>query len=78
VNDPGVAALRARFGSDKPVNLLGPADFVAGATGLKYLAVDSEGQKVDPERTALTGLTSNYQLWAFDPNPRIMRVPRAR
>jgi hypothetical protein len=77
-SDPGIAAMRSRFGSAKPVQLLGPAQVSAGASGLKYLAVDSAGQKIDPEHTALSGLTSDYQLWAFDPNPRTMRVPRAR
>jgi hypothetical protein len=78
-NDPGIAAMRARFGSAQPMHLLGPTQIVANkSSGLKYLAVDSDGRKVDLENTALSGLTSNYQLWAFDPNPRTMHVPRAR
>lgn len=78
-NDPGIAAMRARFGSPQPVQLLGPTQVLANKnSGLKYLAIDSAGRKIDLENTALTGLTSNYQLWAFDPNPRTMHVPRAR
>jgi hypothetical protein len=70
--------MRARYGSDKPVQVLGPTQMTAKASGLKFLAVDSSGRKINPETTALDGLTSNYQLWAFDPNPRTMRVPRSR
>jgi hypothetical protein len=77
-NDPGIAALRARFGSQKPITLVGPAEILASpGSGLKYLAVDSAGHKIDPASTDPT-LSSNYQVWAFDPNPRTMRVPRAR
>jgi len=77
-NDPGLAAMRARFGSDKPIQLLVPADVVAApSSGLKYLAVDGAGHKIDPNATDPTR-ASNYQIWAFDPNPRPMRVPRVR
>jgi hypothetical protein len=78
-SDPGIAAMRARFGSPQPVQLLGPTQILANkSSGLKYLAVDDAGRKIDLENTPLSGLTSNYQLWAFDPNPRTMHVPRAR
>ena len=81
-NDPAIARLRQRFAADEQIDALLPVY----ANGVKTLAIDGRGNKV-PERwnvengmaTKVTPtLPEGFRIWAFDPNPRLMAVPRHR
>lgn len=72
--DPRVAALQRRFGADT----YRPSANPGGDAGVKILAVDANGNKVPYDPTKGFDNRGSYQLWAFVPNPYIMRVPRHR
>ncbi|REJ72890.1 MAG: hypothetical protein DWQ34_15615 [Planctomycetota bacterium] len=79
-NDPEIARYRQRFAADEEIDALLPVF----ATSVKTLAIDGRGNKV-PQRTDVANgaavtptLPDGFRIWAFDPNPRLMAVPRQR
>ena len=83
-NDPSIAAMKARFGAKRQVNSLVPKF----NNSVQVLAVDAEGRKIPFDQQLgvsgglVTGsndsLPSGFRIWAYDPNPQIMAVPRRR
>ncbi len=72
-NDPAIARYRQRFAADERVNVLVPK-FV---NGVKMLAIDGSGNKIpDISNIGQTTLPEGFRIWAFDPNPRLMAVPK--
>lgn len=77
-SDPGVAALKARFGNTPTTATPQAGGIKTTHGGLKYLAVDASGQRVDTENPPPGGFASDCRIWAFDPNPHAIRVPGVR
>lgn len=76
--DPRIAALQERFGSVSDTHELMLSRNYHGATDVKILAVDGDGHKVPYNPREGFQNSGSYQIWAFVPNPYVMRVPRAR
>ena len=76
--DPRIANYEQRFGAvSETGNLLLSRDY-RGATDVKIRAVDENGHKIPYNVEEGFTNAGNYQIWAFVPNPYVMRVPRAR
>ncbi|MFG0333148.1 MAG: hypothetical protein ACF8TS_07290, partial [Maioricimonas sp. JB049] len=45
---------------------------------VQFLAIDGNGRKLDPEKVNPAQLDGRVKLWAFDPNPQLMRIPQWR
>lgn len=79
-NDPAVRALQARFGAKRKVNAL----MTKFNNSVQVLAIDANGRKIpfDNElgglKTGSSTLPDGFRIWAYDPNPQIMPVPRRR
>jgi hypothetical protein len=81
-NDPALAAMKARFGAKQQVNALVPKF----NNSVQVLAVDAEGRKIpfDQKLGANGGLVTGdslpagFRIWAYDPNPQILAVPKRR
>lgn len=76
--DPRITGLTQRFGSVSDTeDVLLATDF-EGATDVKILAVDEDGHKIPYDPNTGFIRPGSYRIWAFVPNPYVMRVPRAR
>lgn len=82
-NDPAIAAMKARFSAKRQVNSLVPKF----NNSVQVLAVDAQGRKIpfDQQLGAAGGLVtgsnelpSGFRIWAYDPYPQLMAVPRRR
>lgn len=83
-NDPAISAMTARFGAKRQVNSLVPKL----NNSVQVLAVDAEGRKIPFNQDLgvngglATGsneaLPNGFRIWAYDPNPQIMAVPKRR
>ncbi|MBL8848853.1 MAG: hypothetical protein JNG89_04185, partial [Planctomycetaceae bacterium] len=78
-NDSSVGAMKARFAARQQVNALVPRF----NNSVQVLAIDAEGRKIpfDPEiglNTGSAGLPPGFRIWAYDPSPQLMAVPRKR
>lgn len=78
-SDPGIKALKARFGAKQQVNALVPKF----NNSVQVLAIDAQGRKIpfDPEiglNTGSASLPPGFRIWAYDPTPQLMAVPRKR
>jgi hypothetical protein len=76
--DPRIAAMQQRFGSISDTDELLLSRNFRGATDVKILAVDEDGHKVPYVEGKGFENAGSYQIWAFVPNPYVMRVPRSR
>jgi hypothetical protein len=74
-NDPAIAAFTRRFGANQPTTALVPKF----SNAVQYLAIDGNGQKIpDIQNINSTVLPNGFRMWAFDPTPHVLAVPRAR
>lgn len=73
-NDPRIRTLYEKFAA-KP-ELVGQQQ--APSMKVQFLAIDGRGRKLDPEKVNPAQLDSRVKLWAFDPNPQLMRIPKWR
>ncbi|MFO1092125.1 MAG: hypothetical protein U0992_02275 [Planctomycetaceae bacterium] len=82
-NDPTIKPLRARYGARQSVNAL----VTQFNNSVQVLAIDAQGRKIPFDSqlgdegglaTGSTTLPAGFRIWAFDPNPQLMAVPRTR
>lgn len=74
-SDPAIAALKVRFGARQQINALVPKY----NNTVQVLAIDGRGRKIpDISNLGTTALPAGFRIWAFDPNPRLMAVPRRK
>lgn len=79
-NDPAIEGLKARFGAKRKLNSL----VTSFNNSVQVLAVDANGRKIPFDNslgglaTGSTSLPEGFRIWAYDPNPQIMAVPRRR
>jgi hypothetical protein len=83
-NDPAIAAMKARFGAKRQVNSLVPKY----NNTVQVLAIVAQGRKIPfDQKLGVTGglvtgtndaLPAGFRIWAYDPNPQIMAVPKRR
>jgi hypothetical protein len=74
-NDPAIAAFSRRFGANQQTTALVPKF----STAVQYLAIDGNGQRIpNIQDINSTVLPNGFRMWAFDPSPHLMTVPRAR
>ncbi len=80
VNDSSIGAMKARFGAKQQVNALVPRY----NNSVQVLAIDAQGRKI-PFDQSLGGLSTGsgalpegFRIWAYDPSPQVMAVPKKR
>lgn len=74
-NDPAIAAFLQRFGANQQLDPLLPKF----SNNVQYLAIDGNGRKIaDMTNLGATALPTGFRMWAFDPTPSLMAVPRTR
>lgn len=74
-NDPAIAAFLQRFGANQQMDPLLPKF----SNNVQYLAIDGNGRKIpDMTKLGVTALPNGFRMWAFDPTPHLMTVPRTR
>lgn len=74
-SDPAAAALTRRFGANQQTTALVPKF----SNTVQYLAIDGNGRKIpDIQNMNATVLPEGFRMWAFDPTPHLMAVPRVR
>lgn len=73
-NDPAIAALSRRFGANQPTAALVPKF----SNTVQVLAINGDGQKVNVGNLGTTSLPAGFRIWAFDPSPHLMVVPKPR
>jgi hypothetical protein len=82
--DPAIAAMKARFGARRQINSVMAK---LNNNSVQVLAIDAQGRKIpfDPNlgeggglATGSTSLPAGFRIWAYDPNPQVMPVPKRR
>lgn len=78
-NDAAVKPLMTRFGARQQVNTLVPTY----NNSVQVLAIDAQGRKIPfNERgeinTGSETLPAGFRIWAYDPAPQLMAVPKKR